>query len=185
MYILSMILVVEVSINAARPPEAEVGFRPQGQIIVRINGGEGRAQDAARALLYSTGHRPSKCNVGQVSLDGHGHKYGSKHEYLIIAWTGQRSPMLYKSEKEVNGAARQPKSGPAKARVFRPPVCLRWAMPQETRTQESPSKKQAGGKANGKINVVSLISEARTIIYLCLRPEKTWHQINDRKVRLQ
>ena len=58
---------------------------PKVQIIVEIRRRKGRVRAEARALLDYAGHRPSKCNVGLMSLAGHGSKYGSRHRCLIIA----------------------------------------------------------------------------------------------------
>ena len=40
-----------------------------------------------------------------MSLAGHGPKSGSRHVCLIIAYTGQQGPVLYKGDKGVNVAA--------------------------------------------------------------------------------
>ena len=52
--------------------------------------GEGRTRAEARTLLVYAGHRP---------------KSRSKHVCLLIAYTGQQGPVLYKGEKGVNVAA--------------------------------------------------------------------------------
>ena len=54
-------------------------------ITVRFRGREDRTLAKARALLEDAGHRSAWCNVGLMSLAGHGHKYGSRHGCLIIA----------------------------------------------------------------------------------------------------
>ena len=54
------------------------------------------------------------CNVGLMSLTGLGPKPGSRHKCLIIAWTGQQGPVLYKMDKAVSVAAGPPEGGPAK-----------------------------------------------------------------------
>ena len=50
-----------------------------------------------------------------MSLDGLGLKSGSRNLCLIIAWTGQQGPVLYKGDKGVNVAARPLEGSPAKA----------------------------------------------------------------------
>ena len=54
-------------------------------IIVGIRGLDGRVWAVARALLNYAGHRPSLCNMGLMSLTGHGPKSGSRYISLIIA----------------------------------------------------------------------------------------------------
>ena len=54
-------------------------------IIVGIRRKEGRAPAEAQTLLDYAGHRPTKCNVGLISLARHGPKSGSRHGCLIIA----------------------------------------------------------------------------------------------------
>ena len=83
-------------------------------IIVWIRRGEGRARAKAWALLDYAGHWPSQCNVGLMSLAGHGPKSGSRHVYLIMIKTGQQG---------VNDAARPPEGGPTEAGGFQPQVC--------------------------------------------------------------
>ena len=71
------------------------GQWPKGRIKVRIRGREGRARAEARTLLDFAGHRLTLCNVSLMSLAGHGPDHGFRYECLIIAWTGQRGPVLY------------------------------------------------------------------------------------------
>ena len=66
----------------------------------------------------------SQCNVGLMSLAGHGPKSGARHVCLIIALTGQQGPVLYKENKGVNDAARQTEGGPHLARAIRPHVYI-------------------------------------------------------------
>ena len=85
---------------------------PEGRIWVGVRGVEGRVRAEARVLLYYACHRPTRSNVGQMCLVGHGPKHGSSQRCLIIALTWQRSPVLYKGVKCVNNAARLPKGLP-------------------------------------------------------------------------
>ena len=87
-------------------------------IIVGIRGGEGQARAEAQALLDYAGHRPTCCNVDLMSLAGHWPKSESRHVYLIMDKTGQWGPVLLKSDKSVNDAARQVEGGPAEAEGF-------------------------------------------------------------------
>ena len=48
--------------------------RQMTRIIVGVREGEGRTQAEAGALLVYAGYRPTKCNVGLMSLVRHGLK---------------------------------------------------------------------------------------------------------------
>ena len=50
-----------------------------------------------------------------MSLAGHRPKSGSRRGCLIIAYIGQRGPVLHNGDKVVNIAARPPKDGPTEA----------------------------------------------------------------------
>ena len=102
---------------------------PEGKIIVEITGGKDQAHAEARALLDCAGLQPTWCNVGLMSLAGYRPKHGSRHGCLIIAWTRQQGPGLYKGDKGVNDAAHPPEGGPAEPGAFRPQVYLCWTMP--------------------------------------------------------
>ena len=92
---------------------------------MEIRGGEDRARAEARTLPVYAGHWLT-CNVSLMSLAGHGPKYGSRHECLIIASTGQRRrvSMMQLAHPKVA----QPKPG-----AFWPEVCLCWTMPAKVK----------------------------------------------------
>ena len=80
-----------------------------------------------------------QCNVGLMILAGLGPKSGFRHVCLIIGWTGQQSPVQYKSDKGVNDAARPPGSL-AEARGLLA-SSLPWSIDRPARMPDSPLKR--------------------------------------------
>ena len=104
-------------------------------IIVGIRGREGRT------LLDYAGHRPTKCNMGMMSLAGHGPRFGSRYVYLIIAETGPRVPGPYKDDKRVNDAARPPEGRPPETDSLSASG-LPWSIDRPARMPDSPLSSQ-------------------------------------------
>ena len=61
------------------------GQWPEDRLLLGFRGKEDRVRTKTRALLVYADHRPTKCNVGQMSLAGLWPKSGSRHVYLLIA----------------------------------------------------------------------------------------------------
>ena len=68
---------------------------PKGRFKMGIRRGESRARVEAQTLLNFAGHRLTYCHVSLMNLAGHGPKHWLRHGCLIIAWTGQRGPVLF------------------------------------------------------------------------------------------
>ena len=76
---------IGIFVSASHQTGVDTRSMTQRLIIVGIKGGEGWAWAKAQAQLDYAGHQPTYCNVGLISLAGHGPKSGSRHVCLIIA----------------------------------------------------------------------------------------------------
>ena len=76
-----------------------------------------------------------------MNLAGHGPKYVSKHVCLIITWTGQQGPVLYKGDEGVSDAARPPEGDPTEVGGLSA-SSLPWSIDRPAWMQDSPLNSQ-------------------------------------------
>ena len=97
-------------------------------------------------------------------------------ECLVIASTGQHGPVLYKGDKGFNDPVRPSDGGLAETESLSASN-LPLLDNAPTRMPDNPAKMPIGGKANSKLNAVTLSPGARTVICLCFPPDKTCHKV--------
>ena len=138
---------------------------PRGQIGVGFRGRESQTGPETRAVLVIGWSSAHLVQCEPMNLVGHGLKHDSKQVYLIIAYTGRRSPVLYKGVKGVNGAACPLEAGPAEnggLSASSLPLSIEYPARLTDKRQRSLCTKLVANQA---------------YICLCLSPDRTWHKV--------